>query len=173
MHHNCYGCKGIPQEPRRTVDDIPHDLGLVCAIRRAERRDSHNHLVNEHSKCPVVHGAVVPHAHDDLGAEVLRRAAHRKGLAPYALCESHVNNLRVAHGVDHDVLGLQVTICEALVVHVRESEQRCRGVEAGIPLRDAIILRCVHDREQLAPCQRSLATQHEAVRSGDGNGGLP
>jgi hypothetical protein len=83
---------------------------------------------------------------DDLGRQVLGRAAKRVGLPIlHLLGKAKVDQLEVALGVDEDVLGLQVAVGDALAL-VQELEYqhnlggvelRCGFVEAARPAQVA------------------------------------
>jgi hypothetical protein len=62
-------------------------------------------------------GRVRTRVADDLGGQILGRAAERVGLSIlYLLCKAKVDQLEVALGVDEDVLGLQVAVGDALAL---------------------------------------------------------
>ena len=65
----------------------------------------------------------------NLGGEVLGRAAERVGAALAVLREAEVSQLQVAELVDEQVLGLQVAVYDVLRVQVVEHEHNLRRVE--------------------------------------------
>ena len=86
---------------------------------------------------------------DDLGRDVLGRAAqrvralvlgracrHRIRTARQSLGEAEVDQLDEASVVEHNVLGLDVTVDDALAVEVSESRAQARGHQPGLRLRE-------------------------------------
>lgn len=91
------------------------------------------HLVEEHTKSPPVDTLGVAVAGQQLGCEVLRRAAEgvgRLGCAHVKLAEAEVAQCNVARVVEENVLGLEVAVHDVEAVQVLEREQELGGVEA-------------------------------------------
>mmetsp|Transcript_54283 Transcript_54283/g.168043 ORF Transcript_54283/g.168043 Transcript_54283/m.168043 type:complete len:252 (-) Transcript_54283:59-814(-) len=113
--------------------DAPCQDLLVDAegVLVVERRVPREHLEEQDAQRPPVHGAAVALALDDLGREVLRRAAER--VRPRAwlddLCKAEICELGVAVLAHQDVLWLQVAVDDVLGVDVREGGRRQRRVE--------------------------------------------
>lgn len=122
--------------PRRRVrehDAALHDLGVdLHRVLVQERRLAEQELVQQDAERPPVDGHAVARVADDLGRQVLRGAAEGVGLAlAEPLREAEVHQLQVAGRVEEDVLGLQVTVGDALrFVQELEDQHDLGGVEA-------------------------------------------
>ena len=86
---------------------------------------------------PEVDLQAVAFAFEDFGGHVVRRAEQREGLvdAVFGLEDlggAHVDELEVAAVVDHDVLGLDVSVDDVEFVQVLDGEQHAPDVELGL-----------------------------------------
>ena len=111
-------------------------------------RVAHEHLVDEHARRPPVDGLAVALGLDDLGREVLGRAAERPRAVLDQLGEAEVDDLQVALAVEQQVLGLEVAVDDVAVVEVLEREHHRRAVEGGGGLVELALL--LQQREELA-----------------------
>ena len=138
-----------------------HDLLVdLYGLIGEEGRIAGGHLVDEHAECPPVDGLVVALAENDLGRQVLGRAAQCPRAALDALGEAEVGHLQVAVLVDKQVLGLQIAIQDLQVVQVLEREHDLRAVEARVRLGKAA--HAPQMREHLAT--RNKLQHHEQVQ---------
>ena len=116
---------------QRAPADLLEELLPVAAVEGGQARE---HLVEEGAQGPPVHGAAVALAVEDLGGEVLRRAAEAVGAAggirDALLGEAKVREPDVAAGIQQDVLGLQIAVDDVEVVHVVDGQRDFGGVEA-------------------------------------------
>mmetsp|Transcript_13343 Transcript_13343/g.37382 ORF Transcript_13343/g.37382 Transcript_13343/m.37382 type:complete len:309 (-) Transcript_13343:147-1073(-) len=134
------------------VDALP---GLVEDFYRLvvdEGGSRRHHLEAHHPEGPPVRRRPVAAPGEDLWRHVLWGAAHGespvgKGGGP------EVAELRVAPGVQHHVLHLQVAVQDAPAVEVLEGARRAGHVEAGVRLRPEEALPAV-DRVEVAPRRR-------------------
>mmetsp|Transcript_24301 Transcript_24301/g.75005 ORF Transcript_24301/g.75005 Transcript_24301/m.75005 type:complete len:249 (+) Transcript_24301:288-1034(+) len=112
-------------------DDEPEDRHGVVGVRREEGRPAHERLVHQHAVGPQVHLERVALAQDALRREVLRRPEDgprfEGGLVGLGgvvglfeeLGEAEVDDFQVAGaGRHHDVLRLQVSVDDAVVMDV-------------------------------------------------------
>eukprot|EP00966_Prymnesium_polylepis_P053451 1235945-Prymnesium_polylepis.1 len=123
-------------------------------IGRNKRRGTCKHLVQHHAHPPPVGGAVVPLAQDQLGRDVLGRAAEcpRILVLAHHLCKAKIDQLQVAMFVEQQVLRLEVTVCDSPVVQVLERHSDRRTVESGRVLSEPAVLGDEHIQ---------LTAQHE------------
>mmetsp|Transcript_14195 Transcript_14195/g.36791 ORF Transcript_14195/g.36791 Transcript_14195/m.36791 type:complete len:261 (-) Transcript_14195:1694-2476(-) len=84
-------------------EDVVVDIHRVL---RLERRVPRDELKDEHAKGPPVGGTIVPLVLDDLGREVVGRAAEGVRLRLHNLGKAKVHDLDVAVGIEEQVLGL-------------------------------------------------------------------
>jgi len=141
-----------------------HDLGGVVA---GEGDSSGDHVVERGSEAVDVGPAVdVDFAADLLGGDVVGRAVRLARLALGGLDvggfagQTHVRQLHDAVGVDHDVLGLDVAVYEAVVVGVGEGVSDldddvdgfllAEAVAAGEVVGDGLALDVFHDEVVVA-----------------------
>jgi hypothetical protein len=117
--------------------DLPGEDQLVDAewILVVKGRVPGEHLVDEHSDGPPVNGFPVALALDDLGGEVLGRAAERPRAVLDTLSKAEVGDFDVADPVDQDVLRLQISVHNAalrILTNHRGVSIRARpGMESG------------------------------------------
>jgi hypothetical protein len=108
-------------------DLIEHHLLLLVV----ERRQSVNHLVEEHSEAPNVHGLPVALLVDDLRGNVLGgpNVGESDLIRFDVLGDSEVGQGSVAMFVEQNVLGFHVPVQNAFVVQVDQSAYDLTGVE--------------------------------------------
>eukprot|EP00968_Pinguiococcus_pyrenoidosus_P022248 scaffold3100_cov248-Pinguiococcus_pyrenoidosus.AAC.3 len=148
------------------LEDVLVGLQVVLGV---ERRHANAKLVAQHTQRPVVHRPVVAVVADELRRQVVRRAAQGEGLGAgrQDLRQAEVHDLDVAVGVQHQVLRLDVSVRDAVRVHVRQRQQHAGHVEAGGGLLEVSALAQV--REQLSTLQQ---LQHEEDAAGGGEGAV-
>lgn len=91
-------------------------------------------LIDEYAQRPPIRTLPVSllGPHDDLGSQVLGRAAEGEGaVVGQFLSEAKVGDLHVSLAVDQQVLGLQVAVDDILLVHVADGQQDLADVEHG------------------------------------------
>jgi hypothetical protein len=81
---------------------------------------------------------VVALGRDDLGREVVGRAAQRPGDVRHLFREAKVGDLEVAVAVEQQVLGLEVAVDDVHAVQVVEREHDLGRVELGHGVREAL-----------------------------------
>uniref|UniRef100_A0A182TKX5 Uncharacterized protein n=1 Tax=Anopheles melas TaxID=34690 RepID=A0A182TKX5_9DIPT len=135
----------VRREAHLAADDLFVDLDRLVG---EEGRIAGRHLVHQHAERPPVDRLVVALAQDDLGREILGRAAQRPGSALDALGEAEIGHLQVALRVDQQVFRLQIAIDQVEIVQILERQHNLGGVEARVRLREAAHLSQV--REHLA-----------------------
>eukprot|EP01137_Pigoraptor_chileana_P022863 Opistho-2@88271 len=111
--------------------NAPRNNLLVDAHRVGIRkwRVARKHFKNENAQRPPVDGVAVALAQNDLGGEVLGRAAQRPGAVKHTLGKSKVSNADVSAVVEKQVLGLQIPVDDIKVVQVVESHGDLGGVD--------------------------------------------
>mmetsp|Transcript_5503 Transcript_5503/g.14522 ORF Transcript_5503/g.14522 Transcript_5503/m.14522 type:complete len:395 (-) Transcript_5503:899-2083(-) len=97
---------------------------------------------------------------DDLGCQILGRAAERPCAVWHHLGKSEVDDLYVAERVEEQVLRLEVAVDDLLVVHVRKGGLHASRVEARLRLLEAVLL--AQHREEFAP-ERELEQHVDLV----------
>ena len=110
-------------EPERLSLNVLHQLVLVTA---EERRDSHQHLKDENTDGPIVNHTVIAALLEDFGREVLCSATMslRKLIIGQQASKTKVNNLDVPIRVDHDILKLEVSMHDSLIVQIPNSDDQ-------------------------------------------------
>lgn len=81
-----------------------------------ERDTAGAQLEGENAESPPVDGHSVALVHDELGSHVVWSTAESEGPSWYPLAEPEVRQLDVAHRIDEDILGFQVSIDDPVVV---------------------------------------------------------
>eukprot|EP00968_Pinguiococcus_pyrenoidosus_P002264 scaffold122_cov236-Pinguiococcus_pyrenoidosus.AAC.15 len=126
----------VPRERHSVVQDLLVDgEGVLVEIRRVARQ----HLEDENAQGPPVHAEAVALTLNDLRRQVLRRAAERPRLVLHHLGEAEVGDLEEALARQQQVLRLEVSVDDAVVVQVAEGQHDGRGVELGQPGRKAAL----------------------------------
>jgi len=105
-----------------------------------KRRIAREHLVQENAIRPVVDREVVVVSLQDLGRDVIRRAAEGVRLAvlgdPFA--HAKVADLAVALAVEKHIVQLEVTVDDSLVVQELETAQDLSCIKSGPILRELL-----------------------------------
>lgn len=125
---------------RRVLDQVVH----LVLIRVVKGRYADDHLVDEDAECPPVESFVVSAAHDHLRREILGRAAERVRLLTVSLHnlgQTEVSQHNVAVVVQKNVLWLEIAVDYITLVQVAEGQGDLRGVELGLRLGEALLLR--------------------------------
>ncbi len=132
------------------VGDRPVDFVGVFAVL-AEGQVAAHELV-EHDACsstgtdgPEVDLQAVAFAFEDLGRHVVRRAEHREGFVDAVFGfedfgRVHVDEIGVAVVVDHDVLGLDVSVDDVEFVEVLDGEEHAADVELRLFVAQQVYL---------------------------------
>ena len=116
----------------RVVDLAREDVLVERhAVLRVERRVSDEHLVDEDTARPPVDRLAVSLVEDDLRREVLGSTAQRPCLDGRVdpLGKAEISHLHVAEVVEEEVLGLQVSEDDVLVVQMLKREDDGRSEE--------------------------------------------
>lgn len=121
------------------TDETVHLLGLLGI----ERTPAAAHLEQEHAKRPEVDVLAVAFlVEKDLGGEVLGRAAERVGelvVGQVGLGQTKVAKGNVACGVEKDVLGLEVTVHNVVLVEMLKGQHKLSNVEPCTVLGEAAL----------------------------------
>lgn len=117
---------------RRGEDAVVHHL----AVGVVERRQPVDHLVDQDAQRPPVHALPVRHLPQDLGRQVLGRAAQRlRRVALHVLLrQAEVRDADVALGVQEEVLGLQVAVDDVVLMQMGDAQHDLGCVEFGSAL---------------------------------------
>ena len=148
----------LGERRRIAKEDGADDVGRGGAL---ERRLPGEHFVEKDAEreqvgAPVdvaptrlLRGHVVERAHDDAVSRLheLRRGviARRKALPPHELRQTEVQDLDIAIGANHHVLGLQVAMDDACVVRGRDRLRNLHGNRDRLPGVEAA---AIEDRTQ-------------------------
>ena len=102
-------------------DLLQNFVPRLLALHRSllERIDAADHLVEEHAKGPPVDGEGMTVSPDDLGREILGRAAESIGHAVTRLLDlgkAKIGELQVTLRIEEDVLRFQVSVDDAILV---------------------------------------------------------
>jgi len=102
-----------------------------AALLVIEGGHSDEHLVNQNAKRPPIHTQVVALVKHHFWSQVLRCTAEglRSLVFRKGLCQSIVNNLKVASFVNQDIFQLQVSVHDSLVVEVADSQNNLSRVK--------------------------------------------
>mmetsp|Transcript_2822 Transcript_2822/g.11364 ORF Transcript_2822/g.11364 Transcript_2822/m.11364 type:complete len:742 (-) Transcript_2822:876-3101(-) len=138
---------------------VPVELGPALCVPRRQARE---HLEDKHAEAPPVDGGAVAALLNDLGGEVLGRAAEGggAGAAGAVLGEAKVADADEACAVNEQVLGLEVAVEDAAVVQVPEAGEDAGPVKGGVGGREGLHL--VEEAEELAALHE-LEHHEEAV----------
>mmetsp|Transcript_24197 Transcript_24197/g.63890 ORF Transcript_24197/g.63890 Transcript_24197/m.63890 type:complete len:496 (-) Transcript_24197:329-1816(-) len=159
----------VRDEPLLDLKPAAHDVLEHLELGDGdEGRLQVDQLVREHAEAPPVHKERVAVPQDDLGREVLGRAADgpRALVRRDDLGEAKVDNLEVAVLVDEQILGLEVAVGDEVVVQVLEGEGDVGRVEGDVRLRElaALALDDIGEhREELSPLNE-VEEQVEVLR---------
>ena len=118
-------------ELERLSLNVLHQLVLITA---EERRDSHQHLVDENSDGPIVNHAVIAALLEDFRCEVLGRAtvSLRKLVVYQRACEAKVDNLDVPIRANHDILKFEVSVHDSFIVQMSDSNDQLSCEELSL-----------------------------------------
>merc|ERR1719491_2758369 len=119
----------VTRELELALQDLLVDTEGVLVVKR---RVPGQHLVDEDAQCPPIDALAVAFALDDLGREVLGRAAEGPRPVLYLLGEAKIGDLEVAGEVEQQVLGLEIAVDNAVVVQRLQRHDDLRGVEARV-----------------------------------------
>mmetsp|Transcript_5456 Transcript_5456/g.11302 ORF Transcript_5456/g.11302 Transcript_5456/m.11302 type:complete len:200 (+) Transcript_5456:808-1407(+) len=128
-----------------TLDDLPVAFHRIVGDERCLRREA---LEGQDANAPPVGAEAMALVEDDLGSEVLWRAAQGPCAVLQDLGEPKVDHLDVAILVEEQVFRLEIPIYDFMAVHVREDRDDRRGVELAHPVSQRRTLR--QQREELA-----------------------
>ena len=147
---------------RRALRPRHHDLERG---RAAEGNRAGGHLVEDHAEREDVGLRADRLALDLLGRHVERRADDRARLRHSRLLgglgQAEVGDVHVIGGVDHDVLGLQVAVDDALVVRGLEAFRRlAEDAQEALGRQLALLLQ---DRGQVPPVDELHRQELDAV----------
>ena len=119
-------------------------------MARVEWREADDHLVSENTEGPPIDRETMAQLVNDFGRQILRRTAERLRLlvALENLGETEVGQRDVAILTHEDVLRLQITIDNLLLMQMAKGESHGQRVELGPLLGELTRLAQVH--EQLA-----------------------
>lgn len=93
--------------------------------------DARNHLVDQHSQSPPVHGLAVSLVLQNFWSEILWGSTKGESSIFYGFGEAEIREFEVAVGANEDVFGLEVAVDDVAGVEVLEDENDVGGVEAG------------------------------------------
>lgn len=137
---------------RRQHSELPaanllHHLHLVWVADR-ERRVAGAHFVEKNPVRPPVDAASVAFALNDFRRDVLGRSAHGVSAILDGLAEAEVGYLEESFVINHDVLGLQISVNHSHLVDVLERQSHLSRIKAGEILVE--LLRSAKDDEGTA-----------------------
>lgn len=118
-----------------------HDLfvDIVWTLRRITKgQHPAQKLIKTNPKRPKIHKVVVALAEDDIRCHIMRCSYNGEGLAHLVVLSAddlrgrEVDELHVSFGVDHEVLGLDVTAHDLVVVEVLQYLDDACTVELAV-----------------------------------------
>mmetsp|Transcript_10138 Transcript_10138/g.38468 ORF Transcript_10138/g.38468 Transcript_10138/m.38468 type:complete len:520 (-) Transcript_10138:487-2046(-) len=156
------------QEVLRPAAEVPGELQLrspdlleqLLSVPAVEGREPSQHLVEQRPEAPPIHRSAMSLSVQDLGREIL--GGSTKGSGPPdirvdpLLAQAEVRQLYMPHGVEKNVLGLQISVDNVETVDVLQRTGNLRCVELRPGLLEPSELSEVE--EQLAP---RAVVQHE------------
>mmetsp|Transcript_22653 Transcript_22653/g.31604 ORF Transcript_22653/g.31604 Transcript_22653/m.31604 type:complete len:227 (-) Transcript_22653:253-933(-) len=156
----CFG-RQMFRKPYLVFENTLISVVGVVDVFGHERRHSHQHFEDEHANRPQVNGFIVAFVRDELGGEIVGRAAKGVGLLIVLkkFSKTEVDQLDVPLGVDEKVLWLEVPVADVLVMQVLQGADDAGGVEDGHGLAEAAFGLVIQKREELA----SQTQLHEHV----------
>lgn len=152
VHHAAEALTQVLLEQAR--DELAHVHGDLCweveeahrdpavdlvGVLVVERWVAREHLKDQDSECPPVNAVVMADRHDNLRREVLWCPAQRERLVVDLFGEPKVCDFHVTVGRHEQILRLQVSVGDALLVEVLEGQHDLSDVEERDVVREQIL----------------------------------
>eukprot|EP00906_Rhabdomonas_costata_P037627 RCo053038 len=142
------------------VQDEPvHLVGVL----RVERRNAHEHLVQQNPQSPPIDGLPVARPFKNLRSNVLGSSAEGEGLllrGHRGLRQPEVRQAGVPTPVQHHVLRFQVPVDDVLTVEVVQGRGHLGGVQAGPGKGESAL--CLEGVEEL-PSRKEVEDEVESI----------